>query len=376
MGEHEYTLGDLNRNVPLGRKLVAIHNALIRHLPQVDRIAVAIYDDKTDVLKTFIHSSGDADPLSHYQVRLRDVPSLMQIKASGLPRVIGDYRQFIASPAHEHTQRIRAQGYRSSYTLPMHVSGVFAGFVFFNSYRENAFDVQALYMLDLFAHLVALVISGELLDIRTLLSAVKAAKDISYHRDVETGAHLERMSRYARLIAKELSPQHGFDDEYVEHIFLFAPLHDIGKISIPDAILHKPAPLTADEFEIMKTHTVQGRQIIDEILRDFSLDGLAHIDMLRNIAAYHHEHIDGRGYPYGLTGDAIPIEARIIAVADVFDALTSKRPYKKAWSTDDAYLALESAAGGHLDAECVQAMAKRRDEVEQIRAQFRETILD
>ena len=196
---------------------------------------------------------------------------------------------------------------------------------------------------------------------------------MTHHRDLETGAHLDRMAHYVRLIALELAERYGFDDEYIEHLFLFAPLHDIGKIGIPDNILLKQGKLTPEEYQVMKTHARKGREIIDAMLDNFGLEGLHNIDMLRNLAHYHHEAVDGSGYPEGLSGEQIPIEARIVAVADVFDALTSRRPYKEAWSNDKAFAGLRRLAGSGLDAECVEALASRRAEVEEVQARFRET---
>lgn len=112
--------------------------------------------------------------------------------------------------------------------------------------------------------------------------------------------------------------------------------------------------------------------MIDRIIDNFALDNLQHIDLLRNIAQYHHEFINGKGYPEGLRGDEIPIEARIVAVADVFDALTSKRPYKEAWDTDKAFEVLEQMSGEKLDTDCVQALINNSDRVEEIKAQFLE----
>jgi HD-GYP domain-containing protein (c-di-GMP phosphodiesterase class II) len=120
----------------------------------------------------------------------------------------------------------------------------------------------------------------------------------------------------------------------------------------------------------MKTHAIKGRQIIDTLLQNYGLDQFRNIDILRNIAHYHHENFDGRGYPEGLKGDEIPIEARIVAVADVFDALTSKRPYKEAWDNDAAFAALQQLAGQQLDPACVNALIKNRAQVEQIQTQF------
>jgi HD-GYP domain-containing protein (c-di-GMP phosphodiesterase class II) len=205
-----------------------------------------------------------------------------------------------------------------------------------------------------------------------LQAAVDTARDITHHRDNETGSHLDRMSRYSRLIAEELAPRYDFSDEYVERIFLFSPLHDIGKIAIPDEILLKPGQLDEQEYEIMKSHALKGREIIDGMLEHFGIASLDHSNMLRNIAQYHHEAMNGMGYPEGLQGEAIPIEARIIAVADIFDALTSRRPYKAAWDNDRAFALLQELSGVTLDADCVNALFAHRKRVEQIQQRFRE----
>jgi len=184
------------------------------------------------------------------------------------------------------------------------------------------------------------------------------------------------MSCYSRLIAKALVDKHDLDDEYIEHVFMFAPLHDIGKIAIPDSILMKPAQLDDDESQIMRTHSKKGREMINEIINNFGLDSINQLNILRNIAEYHHEAVNGTGYPYGKTSKDIPLEARIVAVADVFDALTSRRPYKEAWSNDEAFASLQQLADQKLDHDCVKALIEHREEVEQIQQRFKEDYYD
>lgn len=369
MGQHKYTLRELNKNIPVSQKLAFIHRLIKEHASQIDRISVAVYDPKTDLLKTFIHSSGKADPLSNYQARLSEVASLQEIVRSGEPRIVNDL-EALYRDSNEHSIKLNAEGYGSSYTLPMYLNNLFFGFVFFNSYIKDGFHSSLLPSLDVYGHLISLTVINELSIIHTMLAAVRTARDMTSLRDVETGAHLDRMAHYARFIAKTLAPKYGFSDEYIEHLFLFAPLHDIGKIGVPDRILHKQGPLDDEEREIMRRHARTGRDIIDAMLAEFGLNSLPYVDVLRNITEFHHEKMDASGYPLGLEGKDIPIEARIIAVADMFDALTSRRPYKHAWSNAEAFGLLRALAGSKLDTDCIRALTERSAEVEKIQAQF------
>jgi len=180
-------------------------------------------------------------------------------------------------------------------------------------------------------------------------------------RDPETGAHIQRMSNYSRLIAQQIDLPHAEQ----ELILRAAPMHDVGKIAIRDDILLKPGRLDPMEFEIMKTHAEKGY----ELLRG-SASSL--LDTAALIAWTHHEKFDGSGYPRGLAGEAIPLYGRIVAVADVFDALTTERPYKKAWEIEHALRFLEEGAGSHFDPACVNAFIARLDEALAIRARFQD----
>jgi HD-GYP domain-containing protein (c-di-GMP phosphodiesterase class II) len=368
---HSDELNFLNSDAPLKEKLVAAHRQVQRRLPFIARIAVALYDPKSQLLKTYLHSSGEDDPLPNYQAGIDQAPSLKALLAHGNPRVINNMLT-MEDGDREHTRRIGRQGYAASYTLPLFRQGHPVGFLFFNSYQQDVFTEEALHQLDLYGHLVALMVLEDLAAAQVLAAAVKATGRITHSRDPETGSHLDRMSRYARLIAQQLAADYKLDDQYIEHVFMFSPLHDIGKIAIPDSILRKPGRLDKKEWRVMQTHALKGRQMIDELLDNFELNGLEHVDVLRNIAQYHHEAVNGSGYPQGLRGDEIPLEARIVAVADVFDALTSRRPYKEAWSNDSAFDMLGQLAGETLDAACVDALLSQREAIEEIQRQFRE----
>ena len=178
-------------------------------------------------------------------------------------------------------------------------------------------------------------------------------------RDAGTSANLARLAAVAGLIAEELGM---FEDE-VRMIELAAPLHDIGKIAIPDALLLKPGPLDAQEVELMRTHPKIGHDLLTGSQNRF-------IQLSATIALRHQERYDGSGYPDGLVGDQIPVEARIVAVADVFDALISKRPYKRAWSIDEALQYISDESGKLFDPACVAALLRGRERVDEICRRF------
>ncbi len=185
----------------------------------------------------------------------------------------------------------------------------------------------------------------------TLIRLARAGE----YRDEETGNHVIRMAKYSRIIAEEL----GLSQEEAEVIEMAAPMHDIGKIGIRDDILLKPGKLTTEEFEIMKSHTLIGHDILkDSPSKYLQMGGI--------IALSHHEKFDGTGYPYGKKSSEIPIEARIVAVADVYDALVSERPYKNAWSMQTALEYMENLSGKHFDPACLQAFKKNVDVVAKI----------
>jgi len=200
-----------------------------------------------------------------------------------------------------------------------------------------------------------------------LRSAVNLAAEITRFRDAETGMHLARVSRYACLIARSLPATQGVDAEFIDDLSCFAPAHDVGKVAIPDHVLLKQGALEPAELEIMKSHVASGVAVVEGLIRDFDPSGTAQVSMLRNIVRSHHEFLDGSGYPDGLKAEQIPLEARIVAVADVYDALTSTRPYKETWSPEEALGYLVEGKGTRFDAACVAAFESCALEVASIR---------
>ncbi len=188
----------------------------------------------------------------------------------------------------------------------------------------------------------------------TLMRLARAGE----HKDYDTAMHLHRMSLYSRALAEAI----GLSEEEAEVIELSSPLHDIGKIGIPDSILLKKGPLDEQELKSMRRHPLIGYEILENSPSKYLQKG-------GEIALAHHERFDGTGYPYNLKGADIPLAARIVAIADVFDALTSVRPYKEAWSVDRAFEYIQNESGKHFDPELVSAMVGIRSRVEKILAE-------
>ena len=353
-------LHDLQEQSPLQQKLHQLLHTLQQKHPQVQRLAVALYDHGSDWVKTFVAVDDQANPLPHYHARLSETTWLLDVANHQTPRVINDFS--VLEHSHKrHIEALISAGYRSSYTVPMCVNGHFFGFIFFNAQQIEAFHQPLLSELDMLGHLASLMVYNERASVRTLLAALKSATHLTHARDPETGNHLERMSRYSRLIAGALS----LDAEEAETVELSAPLHDIGKIGIPDQILLKPGKLDAPEWALMQRHAVIGHDILKGSASKY-------VRMGALIALAHHEKYDGSGYPNGLEGDHIPVCARIVAVADVYDALTSVRPYKAAWPSAEAMDYVASQAGKHFDPRMVEAFLRSKDEILKIQSEWRE----
>ncbi len=215
------------------------------------------------------------------------------------------------------------------------------------------------------AELTVRVRAGErILSMETRDVAIFAMAKLAESRDPETGEHLERMRTYSRIIAQHVVDSGLYGDQtdsaYTQLIYLTSPLHDIGKVGIPDTVLLKPGRLSDREFDIMKTHAAIGAETLDAAARQYP--GVAYLRLARDIALTHHERFDGSGYPAGLAREDIPLCGRIVALADVYDALTSKRVYKAAFTHDVARSMIVEEAGKHFDPAIVEAFVEHEQD--------------
>lgn len=354
-------------------KLAVVHDVLKERCPGIDRISVALYDSQINSLKTFLASPIEESPLKNHEVFLQDNSSLDEIAKNCKPRVINDLRIY-ADHDSVHSRAIVDHGFASSYTHPMYHNNQLTGFVFFNSFHNRYFRDRVVEQVEIFVHLISEMVLTDLTATRALVASMRTSISMMQKHDLETGSHLERMSRYTRLIARYLAQKdlEPLDDEQIEQMALFSMLHDVGKIGISDLILQKSEKLNQRERDVMNTHPVLGRQIVDDLISHFGFEDVPYIDYLKQIAEEHHETMDGTGYPRGLCGREISLPARIVAVSDVFDALTTQRPYKEPWSNEHAFAMLKLLSIDRLDKNCVDALMDSPDEIVKIQQQFHE----
>ncbi len=280
------------------------------------------------------------------------------------------------NPDYAFLDLFKAMGMRSTLSFPVCQDGRCIGFLFLNSLERNAFMSEDVEMFDTISEFLTLGYQKTLMVRDLFVSTVKGFTKLVEGKDSDSGYHLVRMANYSRIIASELSKNPKYSEivtsNYVNEIYEQAPLHDIGKVGISDDVLLKPGKLDKNEFELMKKHTLIGHEILERINKSSSVYGWKFFGMGANIAKSHQEWWDGSGYPDGLKGKKIPLCARIVAVADVFDALTSERPYKKAFDYEKSLRIITEGSGKHFDPDVIDAFLKAQDEIKRIYDHYNE----
>jgi HD-GYP domain-containing protein (c-di-GMP phosphodiesterase class II) len=324
--------------------------------PAIARLGVLLIDSDGAHLGCWADSDGRVQHCPPAIASLPGNPALSRCGASGQPHPLPIY----SDPA---LHWAAGDEYLPQLLLPIRRQHDFFGFLVLESHPGVRLSNHALHELLAWAPLAADLLAQSISEVGTLIGATRYALDLTLIRDRDTGEHQLRLRDYIRVLATELAAAHGLPERYVAELTLFGPLHDIGKVGVPDAILLKPGGFDALEWERMKEHVIMGRQMVERMTERLSLQHAAGVDTLHAVVAWHHECMDGSGYPDGLRGDQIPLAARIISTADIFDALTSVRPYKRPWQLEEAFGQLQRLAGSQLDRDCVQAMLAARRQV-------------
>jgi len=262
----------------------------------------------------------------------------------------------------EFAAALAADGRRSALFFPLAGEGEWSAVLAFAVSESHAYSREHLELLGNIAAQISHGFEKTVVTESLVISAVTGLAKLAENRDPETGDHLVRMARYSALIAEELGREGPYAGQIpaqtVRDIFRFAPMHDIGKVGIEDSILLKPGRLDEDERREMERHPVIGGEVLRRCEMQMNAVGHSVFQVGIEIAECHHEKFDGSGYPAGLQGEAIPLSARVVAAADVFDALTSRRPYKAAWPVEKALSLFEEESGRHFDPDVVAAMQR------------------
>jgi HD-GYP domain-containing protein (c-di-GMP phosphodiesterase class II) len=333
-----------------------LYNIAINNYKGLSRFSVVLIKDD-NVSNYFVRdrlSADNNDELLTQKMNSRGgIPTMI---TSLSERIINDLSNSALNP---RTLFLLNNGHRSGFSYPLSFKGKVIAIVFFNASEVNFFAKRSIQKDMLFlattihSLMVRLFEKKQFIDI-----SLAIALNMGHAKDPETQGHLNRMERYSSKLAYLLSEKKKIDHEFIHQIETYAAFHDIGKYKIPDEILFSRGIFTPEEREIMNQHCIHGVDIIDNVLGYFPLN-MRYVEeyrVLKNIILHHHEHFDGNGYPMGLKADAIPLEARIVMVADVFDALLSKRLYKQAWSLDEVIAYMVAHSGTMFDPDCVDVL--------------------
>ncbi|MBA5762986.1 HD domain-containing protein [Vibrio sp. 404] len=339
--------------------------------PCLGRISLVTIDG--DCLSTY-HTEDIApsdQSLEFEEIVIRQGSSIEQIISQSQYRIINNINQL---PDNRHVQMLKTSGYVSSLAYPVVHHDKVISIIFFNSktphlFQNNEIKKDFFYVAQIIATLQILVFERQSHFDKLLTIALK----IGHERDPETAQHLVRIGRYSEALARLLTKHKPeITTEFIHRIKCYAPFHDIGKYRIPDEVLFSTNTFSSAERAIMNKHTIYGEEIIANVVDMADLTNIPseEVTFLKNIIRHHHEAFDGTGHPDGLSNVHIPLEARIVTLADVFDALLTKRPYKDPWTLDQVIEFVKAKSGYLFDPLCVQVLLENLDEMMTIRQTF------
>lgn len=357
---------NINNNDNFNDVLQFMYTSFSEFIP-LNHIGIALIDSGGEALNlSYSITDGNMMPISDELLShkmLLDESNLRSVLESGEPRVINDLEHHLESSGQYYYDQISLErGIKSSIAVPLKIDGNPLGFVIFSSIKKNAYNDEHIHFLETITDSIAISFNKNILISEILYGNSSALAKLAESRDHYTGEHLTRIKTYSWMIAKFLSVDskymNSMDAQYIQDVEKYSELHDIGKVAIEDGILMKPGKLTKEEFAIMKKHTIYGGRVLREAEANIQKGQKKILQMGIEIAECHHEKWNGNGYPYGLVGESIPLCARIVSVADVFDALTSERPYKKAMAFEVAFDIIKGGKGESFDPEIVDVFIK------------------
>lgn len=360
----------INQATNLDEILVFIFEEFSSFLP-IDVVAMLRGDVKQEIMRvTHVHAKskhalheGDVIPIDNpvMQKLLGEISIISDDDIQSL--VSGNEANRVFSSLHD-------MGMQSVIIYPLCIGSDEQALLIFASSEQGAYNTAHQELLNNITGQVSHAFDRTIGMESLVISAVEGLAKLAESRDPETGDHLTRMSLYSYILADELSKEGKYKEQissgYVRHVYQFAPMHDIGKVGIEDKILLKPGSLSDDEWCEMKSHPVIGADVLRRCERQVNDAGYSMFKIGIEIAEGHHEKYDGTGYPHNRAAEEIPLSARIVAVADVFDALTSRRPYKEPWPVEKAIDLLHEESGKHFDPEIIHAFDRAYDRIMQV----------
>ena len=371
-------LENMNNNYSFTEMLDFINDTFSEFI-SYNYIGVALIDkEKQTVKATYGVSDGSItgmpEDLMGKTFRLQDT-SLLAVIEEGNARIINDLEAYTKEKTEKYYNKVILNaGIKASITLPLKQGEDPIGVIFFSSNQKNVYKKEHITLLKVLANSIAVSFEQNIFIDDLLYSNTLALAKLAEARDEDTGEHLERMKIYSSKMAELLYGDGIYEDiidiEYISQIERFSPLHDIGKVGVPDGILLKPGKLTTEEFEEMKKHTTYGAEVLRTAEQTISKHKRGLFGIGIEIAEGHQEKWDGSGYPFGKKGNEIPLSARIVAVADVLDALTSERPYKKAFPFETSFQMMVEERGTHFDPVIIDSFVKHKEDIFRIYQKF------
>lgn len=350
----------------INHELETIHHALHHDAPALSRMSIALFDSTHSQLHTFAHSTNEGQPLVRYRAPISTSTALGQLAYKQTHRVINDITNSV-QPTSLHSSWLLEQNHLASLTMPIMDGNQFTGMLFLDVNQKDFFDslttdeliMRTQPIRDLVCEQSTLIEATEALGHSVRTTSLSGTKD-----NIE---HAYRVGQYSRVIANHVAALYQLDDENIDHIVRFASLHDIGKYS---TLSSKQCSLWLQDWDnstLIAGRVQQGVNLISQLAHQISERKYACTSLLKDIIRYHHEYLDGSGYPFGLKHEQIPVAARIVTIANIFDALTSCRHYSESWSLIHALLELEKmVAQGQLDGNCVHSLRCNQSEVREI----------